>query len=254
MRLSPLPDGEGIRFVSGGATFGVAESRVSETRRCTAITLPDGRALFTVEHLLSAIAGVGLDDVLVECPNREVPILDGSAAPFAEKILEAGLVSKNSAKSAFHIATPICVDDGSSVITAIPSDKTRITYIIDYPGTGIGTEMVDVPLDRESYLSRIAPARTFGLLSEVESLRSAGLAMGGSLDNALVIGPDGPAGGASYRVDAECAAHKALDLVGDLILLGELPVARYICVKGGHSLHHKLTDRIRGLLSAHGHP
>lgn len=252
--LSPLPDGEGIRFLVGGRAFGIEESRVSDSRRCTSITFPDGSSLSTVEHMLSAIAGVGLDDVSIECPAVEVPILDGSAAPFAEKILEAGLVPKNSLKSEFHITVPICVDDGSSVITAIPSDKTRITYIIDYPGTGIGTEMVDVPLDREIFLSRIAPARTFALLSEVEALRSAGLAMGGSLENALVIGEDGPAGGASYRVDAECAAHKALDLIGDLILLGELPVASYICVKGGHRLHRKLTDRIRGMLSAKRRP
>lgn len=211
------------------------------------MVFPDGSKLSTVEHLLSVIGGVGLDDVMIECDAHELPILDGSALPFAEGILEAGLVECGARENFLHITSPICIDDGVATISAIPADKTRITYIIDYPGTGIGTEMKEAFLTPDVFMSQIAPARTFALLSEIEALRGVGLAAGGSLDNALVIGADGPVGGAAYRIENECAAHKALDLIGDLILLGELPVAHYICIKGGHRLHHKLTDRIRGL-------
>jgi UDP-3-O-[3-hydroxymyristoyl] N-acetylglucosamine deacetylase len=133
--------------------------------------------------------------------------------------------------------------DGSSV-TAAPSDVTRITYVIDYPGTGIGTEMKDVILSGDTYVREIAPARTFALQSEVDALRSSGLGLGGNFDNVTIIGDDGPLNCVGYRVDRECAAHKALDMLGDLALLGVIPKARYTCVRGGHRLHLKLMGRI----------
>jgi UDP-3-O-[3-hydroxymyristoyl] N-acetylglucosamine deacetylase len=197
-----------------------------------------------VEHLLSAIVGVGLDDVLIEPFGPEIPIMDGSAMPFAARILEIGLAEKDEPKRCFSLSAPVCVDIEGSSITAVPSDRARITYIIDYPGTGIGTEMKDVILDGETYINEIAPARTFVLQSEVDALRSSGLGLGGDFENVTIIGADGPLNRVGYRVERECAAHKTLDMLGDLALLGIVPKARYTCVRGGHKLHLKLMDRL----------
>lgn len=245
--LRPLPERCGIRFRFGDGDYAISAARGAEAQRNTTIVFPNGRTIATVEHLLSAIIGVGLDDVAVECGAAELPILDGSARPYAEGILLAGLTEKDAARVPLHLTTPVCVDDGGASIAAVPSEALRVSYVIDYPGTPIGTEMKDFTLTREAFLEEIAPARTFALLPEVEALRAAGLAAGGTLGNALIVGDDGLLGGASLRVDREYAAHKVLDLLGDLALLGTLPVAHYICIKGGHRLHGKLVNRIRGV-------
>ena len=247
MTLHPLREHRGIRFRFGDGDYSITEARREDAQRNTTIVFPNGRTVATVEHLLSAIVGIGLDDVVVECDAIEMPILDGSALPYAESILRVGIEEKIDARNLSYLATPICVDDGPATLAAIPSDVLRVSYAIDYPGTPIGTEMKDFTLTRETFLEEIAPARTFALLSEVEALRGAGLATGGSLDNALIVGDDGPVGNVALRVEREYAAHKILDLMGDLALLGTLPIAHYICIKGGHRLHYKLVNRIKGV-------
>jgi UDP-3-O-[3-hydroxymyristoyl] N-acetylglucosamine deacetylase len=244
VRISPLADKRGIYFGFGGERYHVTEAEHREARRNTTITFPGGQTVRTVEHLLSAIVGVGLDDVLIEPFGTEIPIMDGSAMPFAARILDLGFAQKDEPKFRFSLSAPVCVDKDGSSITAVPSDHARITYIIDYPGTGIGTEMKDAVLTGGTYVSEIAPARTFVLQSEVDALHSSGLGLGGDFDNVAVIGDDGPLNHVGYRVDCECAAHKALDMLGDLALLGVIPKARYTCVRGGHWLHLKLVDRL----------
>jgi UDP-3-O-[3-hydroxymyristoyl] N-acetylglucosamine deacetylase len=244
VRISPLTDERGIYFGFGGRRYRVTDAEHWEARRSTTITFPEGRTVQTVEHLLSAVVGVGLDDVLIEPLGTEIPIMDGSAMPFASRILELGLVEKDTPKFCFALPAPVCVDMDGSSISAAPSDVTRITYVIDYPGTGIGTEMKDIILSSGAYAEEIAPARTFALQSEVDALRSSGLGLGGNFDNVTIIGDDGPLNRVGYRVDRECAAHKALDMLGDLALLGVIPKARYTCVRGGHRLHLKLMDRL----------
>ncbi|MDR1885455.1 MAG: UDP-3-O-acyl-N-acetylglucosamine deacetylase, partial [Synergistaceae bacterium] len=166
VRISPLTDGRGIYFGFGEERYRITEARAQEARRNTTITFPGGQTVQTVEHLLSAVAGTGLDDVLIEPFGTEIPVMDGSAMPFVRRILEVGLVQKDEIKTQFALAAPVCVDLGDSMITAVPSDCTRLTYVIDYPGTGIGTEMKDVVLTQVAYIEEIAPARTFGLQSE----------------------------------------------------------------------------------------
>ena len=244
--LHPLRERRGILFRFEDGDYAITEARRTDAQRNTTIAFPNGRTIATVEHLLSAIVGIGVDDVVVECRGSEMPILDGSAFPYAERILRTGIEEKDDPSAPFYVTTPVCVDDGPSTIAAVPSDVLRVTYVIDYPGTSIGTEMRDLVLTKETFLAEIAPARTFALRSEIEALRASGLAMGGTLDNALIVGDDGPVGNVALRVESEYAAHKILDLIGDLALLGTLPTAHYICIKGGHSLHCKLVNRIRG--------
>lgn len=246
--VSPLSKGKGIYFGFGGVIYPVRDARTMDVRRSTALMFPGGETVQTVEHLMSAIAGVGLDDVLIEPEGSEMPILDGSSLPYAERIMEIGLEERDEPVKTQALSVPVFLNLDGSTITAAPSSETRLTYIIDYPGTWIGTEMKDVILTPEVYLEEIAPARTFGLQSEVESLRASGLGLGGDFDNVMIIGDDGPLNCLGYRVERECAAHKILDLLGDLLTLGVVPRAHYTCICGGHRLHSKLTDRLKRLV------
>jgi UDP-3-O-[3-hydroxymyristoyl] N-acetylglucosamine deacetylase len=247
VRMSPLLDGSGIRFKFGETSYRIEEAASVESRRNTELLFPNGRILRTVEHMLAAVAGVGLDDVLIEADGAEVPILDGSALPFARGILDTGFAIKNERRVFAPLGVPVCIDSGKSSITAIPSDELRVTYVIDYPGTAIGTEMKDVVVNEDTFMSEIAPARTFGLLSEVEELQKSGLGLGGNLDNVMIIGDGGPLNTVGYKIESECAAHKIADLLGDLAAAGGIVRAHYVCVCGGHWLHAKLALRLRGL-------
>lgn len=245
--VRPGREGTGIVWRTGGGEFPIAEARRSDASRNTTITFPDGSTYATVEHLLSALAGLSIDDAVIECDGGEMPIIDGSASPFVRAMREAGIAETPGERPRSDLPSPVFVRDGGSSICALPDDELRVTYVVDYRGTAIGTEVKDVLLTPSVYEAEIAPARTFALLSEVEALKAAGLALGGALDNALVVGPDGPVGGTPLRVECEYASHKALDLIGDLALLGRIPTAHYICIRGGHSLHYKLVSRLRGL-------
>lgn len=237
----------GVKFRTEGGVWPVASARRRQIARNTTLVLPDGTEVMTVEHLLSSLAGMGVDDAVVEISGPEVPILDGSAAPFVRAIEDAGVCGEPRRRGR-RVFAPVAIDSGESSIQAIPSGSLRMTYIVDYPNTAIGTVMKSWLVTPEVYAAELAPARTFALLSEVEAMRAAGLAMGGSLDNALVVGPDGPMDGRPLRVEAEYAAHKAMDMLGDLALLGEIPTAHYICIRGGHALHSRLVSRLRSVL------
>ena len=243
VKISPSIEGEGITFAFGARRYGIAEAQADGSMRSTSLIFPGGERVRTVEHILSAIVGFGLDDVLITPSGEEMPILDGSPLAFAEAINSRGLREFDSEYVTSSLDAPVCVDLKKSQIAALPSDELRITYVIDYPDSPIGTEMIDVTVTRESFMSQIAPARTFCLAREAEAIRASGFGLGGDEDNALIIGDDDPRGG--YRVNRECAAHKAADLLGDMALPGFVTRAHYICVRGGHALHIKLADRIK---------
>jgi UDP-3-O-[3-hydroxymyristoyl] N-acetylglucosamine deacetylase len=244
--VQPLSDDSGIRFRFGGDIYGITEARPCDAQRSTSIVFPGGQRLRTVEHLLGTLAGLAIDDALIEAESgSEFPILDGSALPYVKGIIEAGIAEKDGTADADAILAPVCIGHGASSIAAVPSETLRVTYIIDYPGTAIGTVIKDAEITPGSFAAGVAPARTFALLSEVESLKKTGLAAGGGLENTLVFGEDGPLNGDRARLDGECAAHKILDLLGDLSLAGNIAVAHYICVRGGHRLHLTLAARLR---------
>ena len=243
VKISPHIEGQGITFAFGERRYSIAEAYADGSMRSTSLVFPGGERVRTVEHLLSAIVGVGLDDVLITPNEEELPIMDGSALPFAEAITAQGLHEFDSEYVTCSLNVPACVDLNKSQVAALPSDDLRITYVIDFPDSKIGTEMIDIVVTRESFMSHIAPARTFCLAQEAEKLLASGFGLGGCEDNVLIIDDDGPRGG--YRVSGECAAHKVADLLGDMALVGFVPRAHYICVRGGHALHMKLADRIK---------
>jgi len=212
-------------------------SQVCETQLCTALKL-DQRRLATVEHLLAALAGVGLTAVTLLVEGDEIPLLDGSAQPWVEAIAEAGLQGLGSRPVPEPLSRPITLQQGQSFVTALPSDRLRLAAAIEFPQAAIGRQFFSLELTPEAFVRDIAPARTFGFREQVEQLRAAGLIQGGALDNALVCDGDhwlNP----PLRFADEPVRHKLLDLLGDLALAG-LPQAQVFAFRGSHGLHTAL--------------
>ena len=208
----------------------------------------------TVEHLLAALAAMKVDNARIEIDGPEVPLLDGSAKVWTEAIAQVGLVSQSlsEAKIPPVIDQPIWVRQGDAFVCAIPAPETRFTYGIDFDFPAIGNQWHSWSFTRnkenpdDSFALEIAPARTFGLLHQIEHLQQSGLIKGGSLDNALVCGPEGWVN-PPLRFANEPVRHKILDLVGDLSLLGIFPCAHFLAYKASHNLHIQLAQRILDL-------
>ncbi len=215
--------------------------QVCETTLCTALDLA-GRRLATVEHLLAALAGTGLTQVEIWVEGAEVPLLDGSALPWVNLIAEAGLRPLGSRSEHSRLRRPLTLQAGTSFITALPADGLHLGAAIDFDQPAIGRQMLALALTPQSFVAEIAPARTFGLLSQVEQLRAAGLIQGGALENALVCDGDrwlNP----PLRFADEPVRHKILDLLGDLALVG-LPEAQVFAYRGSHRLHTELASAL----------
>ncbi|MEH2075087.1 MAG: UDP-3-O-acyl-N-acetylglucosamine deacetylase [Nostoc sp.] len=204
----------------------------------------------TVEHLLAALSGMGVDNARIEIDGSEIPLLDGSASVWTANIAQVGLVSqpgKNQVPLA--VTEPLWVYQGDAFVCALPAPETRFSYGIDFDLPAIGNQWYSWSLTSEpekasaSFAAEIAPARTFGLLHQIEHLQKTGLIKGGSLDNALVCGPDGWLN-PPLRFANEPVRHKILDLVGDLSLLGNFPIAHFLAYKASHNLHLQLAQKI----------
>jgi UDP-3-O-[3-hydroxymyristoyl] N-acetylglucosamine deacetylase len=204
----------------------------------------------TVEHLLAALSGMGVDNARIEIDGSEVPLLDGSAEVWTANIAEVGLVSQSADRQeSLVIKEPICVYQGDAFVCALPAPETRFSYGIDFDVAAIGNQwyswspMAELENTSGSFAAEIAPARTFGLLHQIEHLQKTGLIKGGSLDNALVCGSEGWLN-PPLRFANEPVRHKILDLVGDLSLLGTFPVAHFFAYKASHNLHIQLAEKI----------
>ncbi len=211
--------------------------QVCETQLCTALQL-DQRRLATVEHLLAALAGVGISSALLLVDGPEIPLLDGSAQPWVEAIAEAGLTALGQRPAPAPLAAPITLQQGQSFATALPGDRLRLGAAIEFPQAAIGRQLFSLDLTPEAFVREIAPARTFGFKQQVEQLLAAGLIKGGALDNALVCDGEGWLN-PPLRFADEPVRHKLLDLLGDLALAG-LPQAQVFAFRGSHGLHTAL--------------
>jgi UDP-3-O-[3-hydroxymyristoyl] N-acetylglucosamine deacetylase len=207
----------------------------------------------TVEHLLAALSGMGVDNARIEIDGPEVPLLDGSASVWTANIAQVGLVSQPVNNQGNLVVTePIWVYQGDAFVSALPAPETRFSYGIDFDLPAIGNQWHSWSLTAElgkasaSFAAEIAPARTFGLLHQIEHLQKTGLIKGGSLDNALVCGSEGWLN-PPLRFANEPVRHKILDLVGDLSLLGTFPIAHFLAYKASHNLHIQLAQRILDL-------
>lgn len=228
--------------MSEGVEIPARLDSVVGTERATTLGAA-GVTIGTVEHLLSALAGLGVDNARIEVDGPELPALDGSAREWVALIESAGLENQEMPARDIELTEAVTFTDGAARLEAFPSDSFAAHYELDYPGTPVGRMTADFDAAHDSYAEAIARARTFALIGEVEALRAAGLAQGGSLDNALVIYPDRYS--SPLRVPEEPARHKILDLIGDLSLLGARLHARVQVVRGGHRAHLRLAQAIR---------
>lgn len=250
--IQPAQANFGLRFVRadlpGRPQVRAHYSRVVDTTRAT--TVGEGQAtLSTVEHLLAALWGMGVDNALIQVNGPEVPIMDGSAAPFARMLADTGLRSLPWPRAQLLIKRPVELREGDQWIRVTPGEP-RITYSIDFPHPLIRKQRFTVPLGSESFRREIAPARTFGFLKEVQYLQANGLALGGSLDNAVVLDDTGVVNPEGLRFPTEFVRHKILDAVGDMALLGLPLIGRLEVGRGSHALHYRFLQHLMGQESA----
>lgn len=252
MKLLPAPEGSGIRFrrtdLPGEPDMEALAEYVTHTTRCT--TLAQGQVqIMTAEHLLSALTGMGIDNVLIELDNAEVPILDGSARPYAEAILAAGIEEQGADRRYIEFPYTLEIRDGhsGSWIRLEPAKALSAHVTIDFSSEVLGGQNATWN-EETDYATQIAPCRTFCFYREVEPLLKAGLIKGGDLDNALVITDQGYMGNPQLHFPDECGRHKLLDLVGDLRLAGGYLHARIEAFKPGHTLNTKAAKALRALL------
>jgi UDP-3-O-[3-hydroxymyristoyl] N-acetylglucosamine deacetylase/3-hydroxyacyl-[acyl-carrier-protein] dehydratase len=249
--IAPAPVGTGIVFERSDLDPPVAmpATMANVVTRPRRSTLRAGDATIdTVEHLMSALTGLGIDNAFVRLSGPEVPAGDGSALPFAAPIQEAGIAEQDAERRVFRLRTPIVLQDDDSMIAALPcdGDAMRLTYELDYEGLSkrIGRQTVSFDLGEGDFMRDIAPARTFSMREEAEALWNAGLCRHLTPRDALVIGDDGPIDN-EWRFPDECVRHKVLDVIGDLALVGCPVVARVVAHRSGHGLNRRLAARIR---------
>jgi len=212
----------------------VGETRLSSTLK------HDGAAISTVEHMMSALAGLGIDNIHIDVAGPEIPIMDGSASPFVFLLQSAGIVEQDAPKRYLRIIDTVEVRDGDKWARFEPFHGFKLDFTIDFPHPMFGTENRHVVIDfaEHSYVKEVARARTFGFMQDLEAMREAGLGLGGSLQNAVVLDETRVLNSEGLRYDNEFVKHKVLDAIGDLYLLGHLLIGQYTAFKSGHGLNN----------------
>ncbi len=241
--LLPAEPGTGIVFCRadcGGAEIAARYDYVSDTMMGTSLKNGDGVGVATVEHLMAALSGLEIDNLVVELDSVEVPIMDGSAAPFVFLAECAGIVEQAAPRTAIEILKPVEVTDGERFASLSPSDGFSISCEINFAHPAIVGQACYVELVNGAFKRELARARTFGFLSDIDHLRANGLALGGSLDNAVVLSEDGILNDGGLRYTDEFVRHKALDCVGDLYLAGGPIIGHVDCIRSGHKTNNEL--------------
>lgn len=244
--LKPAPRDAGIVFIrtdKGNREIKANVRSVSDTTFATTLAA-DGVRVGTVEHLLSALSGLNVDNVYIELDGPEVPIMDGSAMPFVNMITKAGMAKQAKRVSCLRILEPVVVIEGTCQIAVTPYEGTRITHRVSYTHPAFGEQRMGIDITGTNFINELAPARTFGFLRDVEMLRARGLARGGSLENAIVLGDKEVINKGKLRFRDEFVRHKILDVVGDISLLGMPLYGHIIANKSGHTLSIKLLKKI----------
>ena len=242
--IRPAPVGAGIVFIRTDLDrdnrVPVTAEAVTPTRLCTVIANDAGVTVATIEHLMAALAALEVDNAIVELDGPEVPIMDGSALPFVQLLDRAGRRRQEAERRFIEILEPIEVIDGDKTARLTPSDNFEMAFEIAFPTKAIGRQRVELVVTEDSFRDELADCRTFGFLADVQALREAGLARGGSLENAVVIDGDRILNPEGLRRPDEFVRHKALDAVGDLYVLGAPIIGRFEGIYAGHALNNLL--------------
>ena len=245
--FAPAPANSGIHFVRLDLPGQPSVTTRAEYVRATAMATTLGGAEFsvsTVEHCLSTLAAFRIDNLTIELEGPEIPICDGSARYFLEALLKAGFVDQDQPRKYAFITESISVSDGEKYACMTPYSGLRVTCTIDFPHPSIGTQSFDIDINETSFVREVASARTFGFLRDVEHLRSRGLALGGSLDNAIVLDEKRVLNPGGLRYNDEFVRHKVLDALGDLVTLGQPVMGHLTLFKAGHEIMNKLVQKI----------
>ena len=244
MRLLPAPAGSGIVFRRTDLdNFEIPANGRNVAKVSYATSLMRQSVLIsTTEHLLSACIGMGVDNVIVEIDNLELPILDGSALPYVEAFESVGIREQRRKRETLRVLHPVEVREGEKFIGVYPGQGYRISYTIDFPAP-IGQQQTCIDLAAETYGSEIAPARTFGYKADESKLRDMGLIRGAGPENAIILGANGPENG-PLRFPDEYVRHKVLDLIGDLALAGRRIEGHVVAVRAGHAMHTAFVARL----------
>jgi UDP-3-O-[3-hydroxymyristoyl] N-acetylglucosamine deacetylase len=251
LAVRPAPAGAGIVFVRTDVTdrdnrIPVSGEAVVDARLNTMIENAAGVRLSTIEHLMAAFAALGVSNAVVEVDGPELPILDGSALEFVRLLDRAGFRPQATPQNYIEILETVHVVEGDKHAALVPCDRYEMRFEIDFPSAVIGNQVIDFVVDEPTFRKEIMACRTFGFAHEVEALRQAGLARGGSLENAVVIDGDEILNPGGLRMEREFVRHKALDAIGDLYVLGAPLLGRYEGYKAGHAVNNKL---VRALLA-----
>jgi len=243
LTLNPAPVDTGIVFrrvdLDPVVEIPARAENVGDTTLSTSL-VADGERVSTVEHLLAAMAGLGIDNSFVDVSAPEVPIMDGSAGPFVFLIQSAGIEEQNAAKKFIRIKHPVTVDDGDKTASFLPFDGFKVSFTIDFdhPVFRDRSAHAEVDFSNKSFVKEVSRARTFGFMHEIEYLRSKGLARGGSVDNAIVVDEYRILNQDGLRYEDEFVRHKVLDAIGDIYLLGHSLIGEYRAHKSGHALNN----------------
>jgi UDP-3-O-[3-hydroxymyristoyl] N-acetylglucosamine deacetylase len=244
IRLCPAAPDTGIVFRRGGVSIPALWSNVVDSTLNTTLSNGEGVTVGTVEHLLAAIAGCEVDNVVIEVDGPEVPIMDGSAEPFVFLIDCAGLVEQDAPRRAIKVLRPVTVTEGAKSAALVPQDGFSMTIEIDFASRAISRQDIAIDLDAATFKNEIARARTFGFLHEVDQMRAAGLARGGSLENAVVVSGDAVLNEGGLRFADEFVRHKVLDATGDLALAGAPIIGHFRGVRSGHALNRRVLETL----------
>jgi UDP-3-O-[3-hydroxymyristoyl] N-acetylglucosamine deacetylase/3-hydroxyacyl-[acyl-carrier-protein] dehydratase len=251
LTFNPAPPNTGVVFIRadlpGKPAIPADISHVVDTARGTTLGT-NGAKIMTVEHVLAAVAGLGIDNLSVEVDATEAPVGDGSALPFVKAIQSAGVVTQKPEKRPLEIKEPITYEKNGVNIVLLPYNGLKVSFLIDYNHPVLGTQYASFEISDTVFAKELAPARTFTFLHEVEMLQKAGLIKGGSLDNAVVIGETGILNKGSLRFSNEFVRHKILDVIGDFFLIGVPLYAHVIAAKSGHAANVEIVQRLRNKL------
>jgi UDP-3-O-[3-hydroxymyristoyl] N-acetylglucosamine deacetylase len=246
IRILPAPPSTGIVFLRSDLdSFSIPASwrYVQKVSYATSL-MRQGVLISTTEHLLSVFYSMSIDNAFVEIDNLEVPILDGSGRPFVELIEAAGIKYHRKRRKYLRIRRPVSVEGGGKRITIVPSDRFLLTCDVFFDHPLVGRQQLQMEVSPERYAHEIAPARTFGFEYELAQMRNMGLIRGASLENAVCFNRSGILNPEGLRFPDECCRHKALDLIGDLALIGRPLLGHVIAEKAGHAMHFALVNRI----------
>lgn len=246
LTLKPAPENTGYIFVRTDLDNFEIPASAEYISHCSYATtlMRRGVVLSTCEHLLSALRGSGVDNCFIELDNIEIPIMDGSSENFLDLIKSAGIVEQDSPRRVFKVLEKVELDQDGRRMSIEPSDKYEIECVIDFPHPFINRQSLNFVFDNGAFGREIASARTFGFTNEIEMLRKANLALGGSLDNAIVLTPDGMLNKTPLRFDDEFVRHKILDIIGDFALLGMPVLGKITAEKSGHAVHAALMSKL----------